>query len=113
MQGLSETWGAYHLHKPGGNLVHKNKTNLKQGAHIHQPTVRPVPHACAHPYHPGSGRVGVSLSYKNKTIKFDVAGERPATMHIQIGCLQNKRIEKLHRLKSKPMFSEASQLGRD
>ena len=24
-----------------------NKTNLKQGAHIHQPTASPVPHACA------------------------------------------------------------------
>ena len=51
--------------------------------------------------------LALSLSYKNKTIKFDVVGERPATMHIQIGCLQNKRVEKLHRLKSQPMFSEA------
>ena len=48
--------------------------------------------------------LALSLSYKNKTIKFDVVGERPATMHIQIGCLQNKRVEKLHRLKSQPMF---------
>ena len=100
---------------PRRNLVHKNKTNLKQGAHKHQPTAWPVPHACAEPYHPGSSRVGVcvplaiSLSYKNKTIKFDVVGERPATIHIQIGCLQNKRVEKLHRLKSQPMFSDASQ----
>ena len=52
--------------------------------------------------------LALSLSYKNKTIKFDVVGERPATMHIQIGCLQNKRVEKLHRLNSQPMFSEAS-----
>ena len=35
-----------------------NKTNLKQGAHIHQPTAWPVPHACAEPYHPGSGSSG-------------------------------------------------------
>ena len=34
------------------------KTNLKQGAHIHQPTAWPVPHACAQPYHPGSGSHG-------------------------------------------------------
>ena len=52
--------------------------------------------------------LALSLSYKKKTIKFDVVGERPATMHIQIGCLQNKRVEKLHRLKSQPMFLEAS-----
>ena len=31
------------------------KTNLKQGAHIHQPTTWPVPHACEQPYHLGSG----------------------------------------------------------
>ena len=30
------------------------KTNLKQGAHIHQPKARLVPHAFAQPYHPGS-----------------------------------------------------------
>ena len=37
------------------------KTNLKQGAHIHQPTVWglwAVPHACAQPYYPGSGSHG-------------------------------------------------------
>ena len=31
-----------------------DETNLKQGAHIHQLTPWPVPHACAKPYHPGS-----------------------------------------------------------
>ena len=31
---------------------------LKQGAHIHQPTAWPVPHACAQPYHSGSGSHG-------------------------------------------------------
>ena len=36
----------------------ENKTNLKQGAHIHQSTAWPVPHACAQPYHPGSGSHG-------------------------------------------------------
>ena len=34
------------------------KTNLKQGAHIHQPTVWAVPHACAQPYYSGSGSHG-------------------------------------------------------
>ena len=34
------------------------KINLKQGAHIHQPTVWAVPHACAQPYYSGSGSHG-------------------------------------------------------
>jgi len=34
--------------------VSVNMTNLKQGAHIHQPTAWLVPDACAQPYHPGS-----------------------------------------------------------
>ena len=34
------------------------KTNLKQGAHIHQPTALPVPHTSAQPYHSGSGSHG-------------------------------------------------------
>ena len=33
-------------------------TNLKQGAHIHQPTAWTVPHAHTQPYHPGSGSHG-------------------------------------------------------
>ena len=33
-------------------------TNLKQGAHIHQPTAWPVPYAYAQSYHPGSGSHG-------------------------------------------------------
>ena len=38
--------------------AHGSNINLKQGAHIHQPTARPVPRACAQPYHPGSGSHG-------------------------------------------------------
>ena len=38
--------------------MRRSKTNLQQGAHIHQPTAWPVPHACAQPYHPGSGSHG-------------------------------------------------------
>ena len=34
------------------------KTNLKQGAQIRKPTTWPVPHACAQPYHTGSGSHG-------------------------------------------------------
>ena len=37
------------------NWLSNCKTNLKQGAHIHQPTGWPVPCACAQRYHPGSG----------------------------------------------------------
>ena len=32
----------------------RDNTNVKQGAHIHQPTAWPVPRTCAHPYYPGS-----------------------------------------------------------
>ena len=34
------------------------QTFKKQGAHKHQPTARPLPHACAQPYHAGSGSHG-------------------------------------------------------
>ena len=34
------------------------KTDVRQGAHIRQLTAWPVPHACAQPYHPGSGSHG-------------------------------------------------------
>ena len=34
--------------------LHWNSANLKQGAHIHQPTAGPLSHACAQPYHAGS-----------------------------------------------------------
>ena len=35
-----------------------NKSNLKQGAHIHQTAAWPAPHACAQLYHPGSDSHG-------------------------------------------------------
>ena len=38
--------------------AHLYATNLKQGAHIHQPTAWSVPHTCAQPYHAGSGSHG-------------------------------------------------------
>ena len=34
--------------------LHWNSANLKQGAHIHQPTAGPLPHARSQPYHAGS-----------------------------------------------------------
>ncbi|CAH3021380.1 unnamed protein product, partial [Porites evermanni] len=33
-------------------------SRVKQGGHIHQPTAWPLPHACAQPYHTGSGSHG-------------------------------------------------------
>ena len=36
----------------------ENSSNLKQGAHIHQPKAGPVPDACAQPYHAGRGSHG-------------------------------------------------------
>ena len=43
----------YHnMHGEGGSRV---TSKSKQKAHIHQPTAWPLPHACAQPYHAGSG----------------------------------------------------------
>ena len=50
---LNEMYGKQAL-----SYTYHNKTSLKQGAHIHQPKAWPVPHACAQPYHPGSGSHG-------------------------------------------------------
>ena len=33
-------------------------SKLKKGAHIHQPTAWPLPHACAQPYQAGCGSHG-------------------------------------------------------
>ena len=38
-----------------------NLINLKQGAHIHQPMARPVPHACTEPYHSGSAVAAIQI----------------------------------------------------
>ena len=38
-----------------------NLINLKQGAHIHQPIARPVPHACTEPYQPGSAVAAIQI----------------------------------------------------
>ena len=40
------------------HVIKNGKTNLQQEAHIHQPTAWPVPHACAQPFHTGSGSHG-------------------------------------------------------
>ena len=37
----------------------ENSAYLKQGAHIHYPTAGSLPHACAQPYHAGSGSNGL------------------------------------------------------
>ena len=46
----------YFVFRPyiSGNYL-ENSANLEQGAHIHQPTAWPIPHACAQPRHAGSG----------------------------------------------------------
>ena len=43
-----------HAHKGGSRVT----SRLKQGAHLRQPTAWPLPHACAKPYHVGSGSHG-------------------------------------------------------
>ena len=43
--------------------MRRSKTKSQQGAHIHQPVAWPVPHACAQPYHPGSGSHGQLSSF--------------------------------------------------
>ena len=46
--------------------------------------------------------------HKHKTMKFDVVVERPVTDNVYPNHLNRlKRVEKLHPLKSQPMFSEA------
>ena len=45
----------------------------------------------------------------SKTIKFGVVRERPATNYILIRWTDYKEVEKLHRLKSQPIFSAAFQ----
>ena len=49
----------YFVFRPyiSGNYL-ENSANLERGAHIHKPTTWPVPHACAHPHHAGSGSHG-------------------------------------------------------
>ena len=49
-----------------------------------------------------------NLVHKHKTMKFDVVVERPVTDNVYPNQLNRlKRVEKLHPLKSQPMFSEA------
>ena len=54
--------------------------------------------------HPGG-----HLVYKQKTVKFDVVGERPATNDYPNQLNRLRRVEKLHRLKPQSIFSEAFQ----
>jgi len=55
-------------------------------------------------HHPG----GI-LVHKHNTIKFDVVGEQPATKYYPNQLNRLRRVEKLHRLKLRSIFSEASQ----
>ena len=48
----------YNIRGEGGSWV---TSKVKQGAHIHQLTAWPLPHACAQPYHMGSGNHGQLL----------------------------------------------------
>ena len=69
----------YHdIRREGGSRVTRK---LRQGAHIHQPTASPLPHACAQPYHTGSGSHGAlfrpywgSSAWHSRR---SVTGERP------------------------------------
>ena len=54
--------------------------------------------------HPGG-----NLKHKLKAVKFDLVGEQPATRYYPNQLNRLKREEKLHRLKSQPIFSKASQ----
>jgi len=45
----------HNMRREGGSRV---TSKLKQGAHIHQPTAWPLPHASAQPYHAGGGSHG-------------------------------------------------------
>ena len=56
-----------------------------------------------------SNHPGGNLVHKLKAVKFDLVGEQPATRHYPNQPNRLKRVEKLHRLKSQPIFSKASQ----
>ena len=59
---LSESVGqtAWRLFAPTGAMRRDDDGDktLKQRTHLHHPNAWPVPHACAQPYHPGSGSHG-------------------------------------------------------
>ena len=55
-----------------------------------------------------TNHMGGNLVHKQKTTNFDLVGEQPTTKYIQINRL--KSVEIFHRLKSQPIFSEASQM---
>ena len=68
------------------------KTNLKQGAHhIQKPTTWPVPHACAQPYHPGSGSHGQLFRpywglFEARDFGFESKIEASLEMKVCLGC---------------------------
>ena len=41
-----------YLYSTGAHVRTNKHTNIKQGAHKHEPTAWPLLHACAQPYHP-------------------------------------------------------------
>ena len=59
---LTESVGqtAWRLFAPTGAMRRDDDGDktLKQRTHLHHPNAWPVPHACAQPYHPGSGSHG-------------------------------------------------------
>ena len=68
-------------------LFHSNLwSNWKQGANIwniHQLTAWPVPHACAQPYHPGSGSHGQLFSPQTRTHQHGISSRRSYDMNAQ------------------------------
>ena len=74
------------LHRPS-----HYKTNLKQGAHIHQPTAWPVPHECVQQYHQGNGSNGQlfrpywgsSASQESKCRKFKLT---VSEVRVRVSC---------------------------
>ena len=56
-----------------------------------------------------SNHPGGNLVHKLKAVKFDLVGEQLATRYFPNQLNRLKRVEKFHRLKTQPIFSEASQ----
>ena len=56
-----------------------------------------------------TNHLGENLVHKLKAVKFDKVGEQPATRYYPNQLNRLIRVEKLHRLKSQTIFSEASQ----
>ena len=79
----------------------ENSTNLKKGAHIHQPTAGSVPHACPQSYHAATGSPSsyfalIGARQRGKAVGL-INGENPRLKNpVRPRCVQSSLSSKLH-----------------